>query len=216
MTAMPHMEKLPDQGNKFHWLFIPECRTSSALYDTKIMETQNFVVMPTKGSIVPGWVLVVPKFPVPRMADIPEPMFDELRGLVERIIKDIEVKFGKAFTFEHGGFKGSSVSCGVDQAHLHIAPAGFDLVEIAQDYTKGCWMPAGANLIPRSSFTDREYWFVSSGEISLYKEIDQPISQFFRKLIAQHTGNSAHWNYKDNDFIENVALTLEAMATNGR
>ena len=33
-------------------------------YDNTIFETKNFVVMPSLGSLVAGWLLVVPKTPL--------------------------------------------------------------------------------------------------------------------------------------------------------
>ncbi|MGR3571646.1 HIT domain-containing protein [Brevirhabdus sp.] len=205
----------PGHDNKFHWLFLPRQRSTTALYDIIIEETQNFAVLPTKGSIVAGWVLVVPKFPTPRMADVPQSMFGELRELVNRTISKIESKFGATYTFEHGGLKGSPVSCGVDQAHLHIAPVDFNLLEAAQAETASEWMHAGTDRVPQNDCTDSEYWFVSSGEISAYKAIDCPRSQFFRKIIARETGNADRWDYRGNDFVENVSATLEAIGANG-
>ncbi|SEK32737.1 hypothetical protein SAMN05443999_101219 [Roseovarius azorensis] len=209
------MDTQPDQGHNFHWLFLPGQRSTTALYDTTIEETQNFAVLPTKGSIVPGWVLIVPKFPTPRMADVPQSMFAELKDLVTRITCKIEAKFGKAYSFEHGGLKGSPVSCGVDQAHLHIAPMGFDLLQAAQAESPGGWKYPVADRIPRADLAESEYWFVSSGDTAAYKEIDCPSSQFFRKIIARETGNSDQWDYRSNDFIDNVAVTIKAVGANG-
>ena len=215
MAFMTLADTKPDQGSKFHWLFLPGQRPTTALYDNFIEETQNFAVLPTKGSIVPGWVLVVPKFPMPRMADVPQSMYDELRELVSYITSKIEAKFGTTYTFEHGGLKGSPVSCGVDQAHLHIAPVNFDLLEVAQAETAGGWVQTGADRVPQGDCADSEYWFVSSGEAAAYKAIDCPSSQFFRKIIARETGNADHWDYRDNDFIDNVSVTLKAIGANG-
>lgn len=205
----------PDHGNKFHWLFLPGQRSTTALYDTVIEETKNFAVLPTKGAIVAGWVLVVPKFPTPRMADIPQSMLGELRELVNRTTRNIEAKFGATYTFEHGGFKGSPVSCGVDQAHLHLAPIDFDLLQAAQAETAGGWVHTGTDRVPQGDWTDSEYWFVSSGKASAYKAIDSAHSQFFRKIIARETGNADRWDYRCNDFIENVSVTLKAIGANG-
>jgi len=204
-----------DQGRKFHWLFLPGQRSTKALYDNLIEETPNFAVLPTKGSIVPGWVLVVPKFATPRMADVPQSMLAELEELVNHITRKIETKFGTTYTFEHGGLKGSPVSCGVDQAHLHIAPVNFDLLEAAQVETAGGWIHTGADRVPQGECADGEYWFVSSGEAAVYKTIDCPSPQFFRKIIARETGNADHWDYRGNDFIDNVSVTLKAMGANG-
>lgn len=205
----------PDSGTKFHWLFLPGQRSSLALYDSIVEETKNFAVLPTKGSIVPGWVLVVPKFPVPRVADVPDAMRDELNDLVNRTCARLESSFGSTFTFEHGGFRGSKVSCGVDQAHLHIAPLDFDLVQAAKTSSPTNWENVGCERTPQGTLGDSEYWFVSSGAVSFCKSIDSASPQFFRRIIAERTGHGELWDYRKEDFIENVAVTLKAMGANG-
>lgn len=204
-----------DIGTKLHWLFLPGQSSSYALYDRIVEETDNFAVLPTKGSIVPGWVLVVPKFPIPRIADVPRALHGELNELVNRTCAKLEKAFGPTFTFEHGGFKGSQVSCGVDQAHLHIAALDFDLVQAAQMTSPTSWTNVDCDRAPNGTFSASEYWYVSSGAVSLSKPIEIAVPQFFRKIIAERAGCSEHWDYRKEDFIENVAVTLKAMGTNG-
>lgn len=212
---MDHYDTRPDSGNKFHWLFLPGQKANAAGYDTIVDETQNFVVLPTKGSIVPGWVLIVPKFPIPRIAHVPRELRDELRSLVCRVSETLQTKFGNTYTFEHGGFEGSKVSCGVDQAHLHVAALDFDLIKAAELESPDHWVDLGAVSIPGSEVAKGEYWFVSNANSSRCKTIDRPHSQFFRRIIAHETGMSEFWDYRSNDFIENVSTTIEAMGANG-
>lgn len=215
MAEMDLSDKHPGSGNKFQWLFLPGAEAPTALYDKVIEETQNFAVLPTRGSIVPGWVLIVPKFATSRIADVSESKMSELRDLLERVTSRLEKEFGTTFTFEHGGFQGSNVSCGVDQAHLHVASLNFDLVEAAKSASPGGWMHVGSDQLPPPEFSDGEYWFVSSGEVAMCKEIDLPISQFFRKIIAQKAEKAALWDYRTEDFNENVASTIKVMGANG-
>jgi ATP adenylyltransferase len=214
MIAMAQNEIHSESATKFHWLFLHGQRKETPLYDTKLDESKHFVVLPTKGSIVAGWVLVVPRFPVPRMADIPCEMLDELHDLVTRVRNKIDSQFGRSYAFEHGGLKSSTVSCGVDQAHLHIAPLDFDLIKAAQEISPGGWT-RGASQLPRDSFVDTEYWFASSGDDAICKAIDRPCSQFFRRIIAEKAGLEDFWDYKQHDFIENVYTTVKSMSVNG-
>lgn len=215
MTPMDLEDTESDTGTKFHWLFLPGQRSSAtAIYDRIILETENFAVLPTKGSIVPGWVLVVPKFPTPRMADVPEAMRGELGDLVNRICSQLEVEFGTTFTFEHGGLRGSAVSCGVDQAHLHIVPLAFDLIEAAELESPFEWSDVGSVRVPHSTQPDAEYWFVSSSSRARLKTIDHPCSQFFRRIIARKSGEPDLWDYRHADFVENIAVTLNTMCEN--
>ncbi len=215
MTVMNAINKKPEPGNKFHWLFLQGERTTAAAYDTIVKETEHFVVMPTKGSIVPGWLLVVPKFPITRMADVPAELRDELGQLVSRMSLRLSTRFGDPYIFEHGGFEGSKVSCGVDQAHLHIASLDFDLIEAAKNESNSGWVEVMPGLPKKEEIGRDEYWFVSNGKVSKCKVVDKPSSQFFRKVIARKVGVSERWDYRTDDFIENVQSTLAAVGANG-
>lgn len=201
--------------SKFHWLAFNEGKAGNALYDTIIDETDNFAVLPTKGSIVPGWVLIVPKFPIARIADVPEDTRDELSGLVQRVSERLQESFGKVFSFEHGGYRGSQISCGVDQAHLHLTALDFDLLHAAQASTETAWTKAERGLIPHKEIGSDEYWFVSCGELALSHIVREPTSQFFRRLIAEHYNLHDHWDYRTNDFCKNVNTTLEKLSVYG-
>lgn len=202
-------------SSKLHWLFLPGRHSAVARYDQIITESSNFAVLPTKGSIVPGWVLIVPKFPIARMADIPAAYRSELSALVEAISNKIEDQFGSVFSFEHGGYHGSKVSCGVDQAHLHLAPLGFDLVDAAAKGSQGQWREIDHCRVPANPLTAKEYWFVSSSTKTIFKPIVSPQSQFFRKIIAEHEQQADSWDYKTHPFIENVEQTIKAIGANG-
>ncbi|MEQ8340275.1 MAG: HIT domain-containing protein [Marinovum algicola] len=215
MTEMHHLDRQASTESKFHWLFLNGEKPSAELYDTIIDETANFAVLPTKGSIVPGWVLIVPKFPVSRIADVPETLSVELSTLVRRVVEKVQAEFGKTFAFEHGGYKGSKISCGVDQAHLHVVPLPFDLVDAAETASPGSWNSFGSTLIPNGDMPDDEYWFVSDGNLSKYKALSEPSSQFFRKVIACGVGSKDSWDYRQADFIENVKVTLKTVGANG-
>jgi len=214
MINMPIHQTI-DNSSKFHWLFTKADLAARPRHDQPICETANFVVLPSLGSIVPGWLLIVPKLPVSRMADIVPSSHGVLVELVELMTQAVEDRFGSAYYFEHGGHKGSLISCGVDQAHLHIVPLPFDLVERATQVEPCTWNKLGNSALPIDVVTDDEYWFVSSGETSHYRVVTDPKSQWFRKLIANEMGQPEAWNYKQYDFPEHIEETLSAMDAHG-
>ena len=214
MTTMQRPDKQLGRRGKFHWLYLSEEKSGTALYDTIVAESENFAVLPTKGSIVPGWVLVVPKFPVSRIADVPKELLGEFRDLVRHVSDRVEAEFGPVFYFEHGGFKGSKISCGVDQAHLHIVPLSFDLMGEAEAESPAAWRNLVSDFLPCDGLPNNEYWYVSDGVAAKYKVVSDPCSQFFRKIIARHSGRESAWDYRKSDFIDNVAITLNSMGAN--
>ena len=64
MTGYPMHERVGENHGKFHWLFLGEQTSTRNRYDRAILETRNFVVMPSLGSLVAGWLLVVPRTPL--------------------------------------------------------------------------------------------------------------------------------------------------------
>jgi len=89
--------------SKFHWLFTGYLNKDRQPCDTPILETDNFVVLPSLGSIVPGWLLIVPKSPTNRIADIDPATRIEFEDLVERSKRLVEARYGACYLFENGG-----------------------------------------------------------------------------------------------------------------
>lgn len=198
-------------ASKFSWLFLPGSRGQRARYDQVVLESDNFVVLPSLGSIVPGWLLLIPKFPVVRFADIATCYHSEFERILSAVQGAVAGRFGAPFVFEHGGHRGSRVSCGVDQAHMHIVPLSFDLVSAATSDTTYQWVSLDHYSTPSQLSFQGEYLFVTSNERTAFAEVTTPISQWFRKIIAKHADCREMWNYRTHPFTDNIELTLSRM-----
>jgi ATP adenylyltransferase len=91
------------------------------LYDTVLRDTGTMVVTPTLGSIIPNWILAIPK----RHAANAARWAQDERNDPLLAIKDVTRSFGRdprdVIWFEHGATEPRSiVGCGVDHAHIHI------------------------------------------------------------------------------------------------
>ena len=82
------------QNSKFSWLFLPGSGGARARYDQVVTETANFVVLPSLGSIVPGWLLLIPKFPIARLADMEKHYHQEFNNTLFTAQKIVEAQFG--------------------------------------------------------------------------------------------------------------------------
>lgn len=213
-APMKQLQNSSTESSKLHWLFLSDASRPTEPYNTVLCETRNFAVLPTKGSIVPGWVLVIPKFPITRLADVPKELRGELDDIVCSTIEGLQSRFGNVYSFEHGGFARSKVSCGVDQAHLHIACLDFDLLDAVQLKGDKQWVECVHSRVPSDMPIGDEYWFVSSNEKSIFAPVVLPESQFFRKVIARHAGRPNRWDYRIDGFEENVKITIKALAGN--
>lgn len=87
-------------------------------------------VVPTKGALVTGWVLVVPRWHTLSVGSLDREEQDGLASSVALVQQRVGVQFGEPTIFEHGPADfGSPLGCGVDHVHVHLAPLAFSLVE---------------------------------------------------------------------------------------
>ena len=200
-------EIIVNASSKFHWLFTEGSNGDRAAHDTILSETTNFVAMPSLGSLVPGWILIVPKFPLVRFSSLDESLHEEFNAFVSEM-NDKVSKFGKAYIFEHGGNAGSNVSCGVDQAHLHITPLQFDLLQSLESDKSYHWSCVHGARYPHTFNETSEYIFASDEERSIVAKVETPVSQFIRTIIAKNTNQSDKWDYKKFPMSENIEKTL--------
>lgn len=182
--------------NRFDWVSLgsEEVRPH---YDIPVRETDNFVVLPSLGSLVSGWVLIVPKRRLPNLSYLDVAERQEMKQLIQQVHLILAKEDETVYAFEHGGPYGSLINCGVDQAHLHLVPLGFNLLDLALRQPDVSW-----KVMPRSQqqFNEKsnfEYLSVSnlkSGQTAFGK-LSETKSQWFRKLIAREL-NTDKWDYK--------------------
>lgn len=179
--------------------------------DRPIAECKNYFSIVTAGAMVKGWILVFPKKHIYSMREqYNDPEFIEF---VNSLIKRAEKLFEKkCIIFEHGAnHEGSLTACGTNHAHLHIIPYEHSLLDLMYESERD-WKHINACDISKET-NGKEYWFYSEkvNRIEFAKGylhiVEQPVSQFFRKLIAKQTGYSDKYNYKQYLFEENAEQT---------
>ena len=106
-------------SGRYNNLLKATCR--APIYDTVMFDLGAIVVAPTLGSIIPHWVLAIPKQEAPNFSvwsgdnrTAPTACITEIARLTGREPQSV-------IWFEHGAnSSGSAVGCGVDHAHIHI------------------------------------------------------------------------------------------------
>lgn len=182
-------------------------------YNKILFQTKNFFVVPSLGSLIPGWLLIVPKKYYLNFSLIPKEELSDLNLLIEKIKNDSKEFFGERFVlFEHGPQgERSKVGCGVDYAHLHFVPTSINLMEGLKilDFN---FKWEEVNSLQELSFlknTQLEYLFLEDQDHKSFISFNRSIpSQLFRKVIANYLGIPEKYDWKKFSFNENIALTI--------
>jgi ATP adenylyltransferase len=183
------------------------------VFDHVLFESPNFVVVPTVGSIVPGWLLVIPREHFLCIGAMNEALCYELEDLRKVAAEALRECYGPVTCFEHGpAVPATSVGCGVDHAQLHLVATQIDLLEGARRLSKNQieWERAdGLETTMGFHLRKLPYLFVHhpSGEawMATHPRIE---SQLLRKVIATESGVGALFDWKSHRFESNVRDTI--------
>ena len=201
-------------NTRFAWVMDDSMARSGALWDREILRTERFVAMPSAGSLVAGWTLVVPRRSMLNLSQTTAEERQELDAIANSIADRLGKVGQEVYFFEHGSCAiGSLTGCGVDQAHLHIVPLSFDLISAATARTDGgiAWRAARETAPPFAALpVEGEYvalWSRSDSR-TMVGAVTEPVSQWIRRVIADELGIGTEWNYRSHPQLGQVRKTL--------
>ncbi|MFM0072627.1 hypothetical protein PQQ86_15835 [Paraburkholderia sediminicola] len=188
-------------------------------YDRVLMESDDYFAIPSIGGFVEGWTLVCAKRHTLNLSqDYREAAFQEFAREVAEVISSA---YGDVVVFEHGvSTSGSLTGCGTDHAHLHLVPfRGSFVQQVLANDGKRAWVRTPARDLERA-IDGREYLLMAdtADELSASVHVsivDQPQSQFFRKILAAGMGVGGQFDYRlfpFTDSAERTAARLGALA----
>ncbi|MBK9617193.1 MAG: HIT domain-containing protein [Uliginosibacterium sp.] len=187
--------------------------------DQIVAETENFFAIPSIGSLVEGWTLVVPKSHEISLRDLYTS--EDFQYFVRSTAQKINSAYGSVIAFEHGpNAIGSKTGCGTDHAHLHIVPFSAltknDVISASLNFKK-----INPNQIKDVVKNDEYLVFFedilnNSGECFL-SVLEVPHSQYFRHLIARKIGiESDQVDYRTSPRVEvSVATSTRLLSIQG-
>lgn len=174
--------------------------------NTVICETKNFRVIPTVGSLIEGYVLIVTKNHINSLSELTSEQKFEYENLVNKILKIFQKLYGKTpILFEHGtpNIQNSMSATSIIHAHSHIVNFKFkNEAEIIQKY----------NFTPVKNFNEvkrENYIYFQNGDDSKYVSYSfDSVSQLMRILIANEIDKGEQYNWRKFDFKENIVTML--------
>jgi diadenosine tetraphosphate (Ap4A) HIT family hydrolase len=186
-------------------------------WDQVLFESDNFVVVPTVGAIVEGWVLIVPREPYLCMGAINAELREELQQVVALFAAAIRDCYGEVAAFEHGpSCVGTRVGCGVDHAHLHLLPAPRNLIADVDNVASAnlSWHLADGLAATADYFrAGIPYLFVEQPiGCSMIADARQAPSQLFRRVVAYQVGSPEKFDWRGDAMESNVVSTSETLS----
>jgi len=193
----------------------------SAPWDTVLHDSGNFLIVPTKGALVPGWLLVIAKRHALCAGALSGSELDELTRCLATASSLVQENFGVPTIFEHGPSKaGTSLGCGIDHLHLHVAPLKFSLRKAVSDrFPHVKWQPLHNISATRSLFESRTgYGLVKEPTEETMYWCSPPVgvTQIFRRAIAAQIDIPDEFDYRTHPQVSNVTQTLALLSQTSR
>jgi ATP adenylyltransferase len=186
-------------------------------YNKVLFESDNFIVIPSLGSLLPGWLLIIPKHFSLNLSQLNKNELQELDDLALACELKLKEKFpSEVVRFEHGpAISQSKVGCGVDYAHLHIVPVNFDLIEGLETRLNVHyqWLEIESIQSLTSVPQDSDYLYYRNSAnrhfVTHQKDIQ---SQLFRRVIAHQLSTPEAFDWKRFPQVDTVEETIKNLS----
>jgi diadenosine tetraphosphate (Ap4A) HIT family hydrolase len=187
--------------------------SSNAPWDTTLAETQTYKIVPTKGALVPGWLLVISKKHVLCAGALDADEFNDLEETINLGRQLVGSNFGPATVFEHGPqLPETSLGCGIDHLHFHIAPLRFSLVDAVDSVIPGAVWKALSGLRDLKALHRAGIGYAmihEPGAGMLWFQPPSDIRQPLRRAIATQLGVPELFDYATHPHLANVLRTVD-------
>ena len=185
-------------------------------HDSVILSSESYYSISSVGGFLPGWVLVCPQnHDVNLINHYDNSAFWDMCENMEQALSHTYSE--NVTIFEHGpSLTGSLTGCGVNHAHIHLLPLNFSLEEEVKVFDPSLkWEKVKSSEI-NEIVNGREYLFISdnfnsSNTEGLLHILEQPISQFFRQVIASKINKIDIFDYKTHPHYESTDETSQKL-----
>jgi ATP adenylyltransferase len=182
------------------------------VFDKTVWENDRFVVTPAMGSLVEGYLLIIPRVHYLSAASLPPRMITELSSIKTAIRKALTEHFMAPIFFEHGTVRGGG---SVDHAHLHCVPfpQEFDLINaLNQCSPKELTKIRKFDDIKQVEGRPYIYFESQTQEEFILTDISVP-PQHIRMILARILNITDRWDWKKHPFRKNALVTLKTLDT---
>lgn len=189
----------------------PFCNMDKTKLENTILdETRYFYITPSLGSLTEGYVLITSKRHINSMSELNVEEIDEYKILIRKyrnIFKNIYKKY--PIIFEHGtpDLKDKIKANSVIHAHTHIVNHNYKNENELIKKLKFKMINKIENM-----HSNRNYiFYVSSNNVAYITNEFEPVSQFMRIEIAKDVKLIDKYDWRKNDFADNIILTISSI-----
>ncbi len=177
------------------------------IVNTIIDSTENFLVLPSKGSLCDGYIMLVPKRHILSMCELTDSEKPELLEIIGKYRQKFKNIYGKyPIFFEHGtGRDSSKSSSSIVHAHIHI---------VNHKFTNEESIIKELNLQPSTPVDflknkNTSYISYISNDFNFYITHNfQSTSQQMRIYISKDLGHEDKFNWRECNFDSNIISTI--------
>ncbi len=172
--------------------------------------SRNFVIMPSLGQIVPGYVIILPKRHEISLARLTLGELRELGDVVDHVRSILGNHYSAPVLFEHGMKSvDSNNGCGVYHAHLHAAPLADSVGLIDSSRFRRI-----SGLEGLLDFAETSYLYFADQKGSHFvKMIEKLPSQWMRRALASAVGVQ-DWDWRQTGQEDELVETLRRVRRN--
>ena len=184
-----------------------------------IKKYKYFIAASSLGQIVDGYSILWPVKHINCLQHLSCEEILELKICVDELITSINKAYNMPVViFEHGLVTGSlEVGCGVNHAHLHVAPF---LVKDVFYEKMNSYLKLESGYVSIFDFyssdnkINNDYVLISNNneDCLIYSYNGKRTSQVIRKIIAELSGNLEKWDWKDDFNYLKVKNTAEKIS----
>jgi len=199
-----------ENSSRFEWVVGGAPRGPDNVFDVDLGNHELAAIVPTRGAIIPEWLLVIPRSRCLSVAELSSSARRGLLSLASTVADEISSVGKKAIIFEHGPAQTHSLTgCGVDQAHLHAVGTGHEFIDWVLEGSDLRWTEVSPSDPWNARSTGLDYLLMMAGSRAWLAQPELPLSQFFRRKVAAYVGRTDEWDYRLNPHVANAARTTE-------
>ena len=180
---------------------------NNKIENTILDETNHFFILPTVGSLVEGYILIVCKRHINSMSELTKNEMNEYNFIIERYRNIFKNIYGKnPIVFEHGSpladnrLKASSII----HVHTHIVN---HIYRDEQKIIERLNLKKIKNL--KDIKSNKNYiMYINNDNIRYVTYNFEAISQLMRKLIAKDLKLEGKFDWKKEKFMDNIIKTI--------